>query len=479
MFETSFVLFLRHFVLNLLIPFLPWLLFIWIFYGNKIKWFLLYLLAWFIWVWVVAFSVFNIQFIHFGLWRLEYFVILWVLLFIFIWKIFIKKQKIDYYIETLKIESIFGQIKDSFCKLSITERIFTIIISIYSIYFICISWIFNFNLPTYWVDSFWNWNNPAYNIYIDWWIQMFWDEGEILWRWRIGYPIQIATYKALISKFAWWINDIYFNTWEWFVFLFWLLFICCVTFKRTDDIFLSILPVWLVVSLPLVFFHSFEWYMDLPLIIYCVLSAWLLYQYLESEDFDYLSLWLLLWFIVCNIKNDGIIVFFPWLLIAFFLVICLNKKLKFTIKWFWKNKHNLWKSLWYFIYFMLPFLFIRLINWLWFNQAGNINSWIWFSDEIHREMFTFFKVIFLRKDNYNLILIILLLLTISLFSKKRKNSSDALFLYSWIFMFLILIAVFLFTIDYQFLADQTTVNRVFTMCFVMILAFSWFLFAEK
>lgn len=477
MFETSSLMFLEYFILNLLIPFFPWLFFIWIFYGKKFEWVLLYLLARFVWVWVVAFSLLNIQFFHFWVWVLEYFIVLFLLLILFVWKVYKKWDSIKEYISTLKIKNITLQIKKSFWELSLTEKVFTIIISIYSIHFVCISWLFNFNLPTYWVDSFWNWGDSAYNIYMDWWIKLFGDESEILWRWRLWYPVQIPAYKVLISKCVWWINDIYFNIWERFVFLFWLLFIFSITFKKTKNIFLSVLPIWLIISLPLVFFHSYEWYMDLPLIFYCVISAWSFYQYLEKDDFDYLSLWLLFWFIVSNIKNDGFVVFFPWLLIAFFIVLCLTKKLKFTIKWFFRDKINLWESVWYFVYFMLPFLVIRFVNWLWFNQAGYVKSWIWFSDKIHREIFPVFKKIFFELDNYNLVLIILSLIIISAFI--RRNSRNALFLYAWLFMFLILIAVFLFTVDYKYLLNQTTVNRVFTMCFIMVIAFSWFILDKK
>ena len=338
MFESSLLLFLEYVLLNIFIPFIPWLLFLWIFYGDKFKWILLYFLSRFVWVWVVAFSLLNIQFIHFWVWVPEYFIILWLLLIIFILKICLKKECIEKYVLTLKLKNIISEIKSSFSKLSLTEKIFTVIISLYSTWFVFISWLYCFNLPTYTYDSFQNRNLPAYNIYIDWWIHLFGDESEILWRWRLGYPIYIPAYKTLISRFMWWIDDIYFNTRQWLVFLFWLLFIFSTTFKKTSNIFKSILPVWLFLWMPLVFSHSVEWLMDLPLTIYCIISAWLFYKYLESKDFDYLSLWLLFWFIVSNIKNDGFVVFFPWLLMALFVILCLNKDLKSTIKWFFKEK---------------------------------------------------------------------------------------------------------------------------------------------
>jgi hypothetical protein len=82
-------------------------------------------------------------------------------------KIFVKKQTIKDYIDTLKLKSIFPEIKTSFKSLSLTEKIFTLILSAFFLYFVCISGIFNFNLPTYADDSFGNWDKPAYNIYTD------------------------------------------------------------------------------------------------------------------------------------------------------------------------------------------------------------------------------------------------------------------------------------------------------------------------
>lgn len=476
MFETSLGLLLKHLILNLIIPFIPWLFFIRIFYGQKFKWLLLYILSRFLWAWVIGFSLLNIQLIYFWLWIREYFIILILLLFILILKIYFKKQSIKSYIKTLKIKNIFPEIKTSFVGLSIIEKIFTIIMLIYSFHFICISGIYCFNLPTYGVDSFPNRNGPAFSIYLDWWIKYFWEKSEILWRWRLWYPIQIPAYKALLSDFAWWLNDIYFNIRQRFVFLFWLLFIFSITFDKTKNLFKSMLPIWLIISMPLIYFHSFDWYMDLPNITYCMISARMFYLYLEKNDFDYFSLGLLFWIITAYIKNDGFVVYFPWLLIALFIILFLKKRLKSTIKWFLKDKDNLLKSIWYIIYFFLPFLIIKIINGLWFNQAAwDLQSWIWLSKVIHWKIFPFFWHMFFELDNYNLILIILLLIFVAAFYKKKISDSSMLFLYTAIIVFLILIAVFLFTKDYEYLLNQTTGNRVFTMCFIVILGFCWFL----
>lgn len=478
MFETSFLLSLKYFILNIIVPFIPWLLFLWIFYGQKFKWLLIYILSWFVWSWVIAFSLVNIQFIHYWIWVTEYFIISWILLALFIWKILIKKQSLKEYIQTLKIKNLIPELKKSFLDLPIVEKVFTIILLIFSLHFVFISGFSNFNFPSYGIDTFDNRNRPAYNIYMDEWIKLFGDENEILWRWRLWYPIHFAAYKALISQFVWWINDIYFNTRQRLLFIFWLLFIFLITFNKTKNVFKCILPIWLILSLPLVFFHSFEWYMDIPSIMYFIICAWLFYEYLENKDFDYLSLWLLFWFILSYIKNDWFVVYFPWLLMALFLTLCINKSLFSTIKWFIKDRNNLTKSIGYFVYFFIPFLVIKIVHWLWFNQAAYKKSWIWLSDTIHWEIFPKFYKVFFQRDNYNLILLPLLFIFIFWFFTKKQDNRK-LFIYSWIIIFLIFVAVFLFAENYQWVLNQTIVNRAFTMVFVVLLWFSWFLLNEE
>lgn len=477
MFETSFLLFIKYLLLNIIVPFVPWLLFLRIFYGKKLNWILLYLLSRFIWVWVVAFSLLNIQFIHFGVGIIEYFIILWILILTLIWKICFKKQSIKDYIQTLKIENIIPKIKESFTNLSLTEKVFTTILSIFSLYFIIITWIFNFNLPTYADDSFWNRDKPAYNIYTDWWIKLFWDESEILARWRFWYPIHIPTYKALISQFAWWINDIYFNTWQRLVFLFWMIFIFTITFDKTKNIFKSILPIWLICSLPLVFFHSFEWYMELPCTWYSIILIWILYKYLESKENHYLSLWILIACILSHIKNDGLLWYAAWIIIALFITLIKNKQLNQMIKSFFKDKLELIKSIFYIIFFLCPFLLVRIIN----NLSLNPVAWTESTSLVHREIFSQFKNIFLWMDNFNIIIIILWIIIIwYIILKKQENKNNEIFLLlSWTMIFLIFTAVFLLTENYLWVLDQTTVNRVYTMSFITILAFSWIILSKN
>ncbi len=480
MFETWFLLCLQTILANILLPLIPGIIFLRLCFGKKIQWFLLYILGWFIGVGVVAFSMFNLQFIHFGVGVKEYFIILWVLILAFIIKLLITKTSIKDYLKTLIIKSIYPDIKLSFNSLLKTEKIFTIIISIFSLGFIVTTFIPTTHFPTYADDSFGNRNRPTYHIYQDGGVKIFWSEDEILGRWRLWYPIYIPIYKAMITNFVWWFNDIYINMRQWLVFLGTLLFVFSITFQKTKNIFYSILPIWLTISLPLVFFHAGEWYMELASAAYSIITIRAFRNYLERKDCDYISLWLLSGFILSYVKNDWFVVYLPAILIALFMVLILQRDFKKQILWFFRKWYNWLLSGLYFLFFFLPFLIIKGYYNLWFNQAAWSESWIWISSKIHWEIFSVFGSIFTKMDNYNTIFIILALI-IGIIIQRRNNLSiwEKFLLCTPLTTFIILLLVFLLTENYIFALNQTTVNRVFTIVFILLFSFSWYIFVNK
>ncbi|EKD24785.1 MAG: hypothetical protein ACD_80C00152G0004 [uncultured bacterium (gcode 4)] len=471
MFETWFLLLIKALLYNIVLPLIPGILFLWIFFGKKINGMLLYLLWWFIGAGVVAFSLFNLQFIHFWIGIGEYFLVLWLLIVIFVGILLYKKSSFKEYIPTLKIKNIFPQIKESFLGLSKIEKIFTWVGWISWIFLLIITFLHVTHFPTYADDSFQNWNGPAYNIYQDGGVKMFWEKTEILGRWRLGYPIYIPMYKATISKFLWGFNDIYINLWQWLVFFGMLLFIFTITFAKTKNIFHSILPIGLIAWLPLLFFHTSEGYMELPCAVYSILTIRAFWKFLEEKEYTYISLALLFWFMLSHIKNDWLLWYFAGILIAFVCILVVSKTLSSFVQWFLKDKPAILSSLFYFFFFLLPFLIVRSINNLWFNPVATNEWWIWFSQTTHWEIFSVFPSIFMKMDNYNVILIVLLLLGWFLYTQK-KNFNKYFLALSWSVIFIVFVLVFLFTENYAFVMNQTTVNRVFTMCFLIILSFS-------
>ena len=479
MFQTSFWLLISSLFYNVILPLIPGILFLRICFWKKFHGMLLYLLGWSIWVGVVAFSLFNLQFIHFGIDVSEYFLLLWLLVFIFVAKIFFQKSDVKTYFVTLKIKNLFPQIKKSFFSLSLVEKIFTIFSWLLGVYFLILTFIHTTHFPSYAFDSFYNWNNTAYTIYLDEGVKVMWEKTEILAQGRLGYPIYIPLYKATVSHFIGWFTMIYINIRQWLVFLTMVLFIFITTFFVTKNIFYSLLPIALIVCLPLVYFHATEWYMELPSVLYALLTIWAFWKFLEEKDYVYISLAILSWCILSYIKNDGFVVYSPAIFISFLMILLNTKSLIKTLLWFFKNIYQVALSLFFFLFFLLPFLFIKMHYHLGFNQAWWMESWIGISSAVHRNIFTVFPMIFFQMDNYNLILIVIFLFVWFFIQKKNTISSSSKFLlYAPLSTFIILLLVFLLTRNFLFVLDQTTVNRVFTVVFILLFAFSWYIFVQ-
>jgi hypothetical protein len=88
------------------------------------------------------------------------------------------------------------------------------------------------------------------------------------------------------------------------------------------------------------------------------------------------------------------------------------------------------------------------------------------------EIFGVFGPIFFKEDNYNVVLLILLLLLVINWKniKNIKNNKNLLWIVPLV-LFILFTLTFLFTENYQWALNQTTINRVYTMCFVVLFSF--------
>lgn len=476
MFEVWFLQAFYHLFLNIFIAFLPWIIFVWILIWNKLKWFELYLFSWLLGFWVVSFSMFNLQFFHFWIWKIEYFALLSILIFWFIFRLFFLKEKFLDFINSLSLNFKLKVLKNSFSRLSKIEKVLFWFWFSFLFLFISISFAYSLSFPTYFWDSFRNRNGPAVNIFYDWWVKLFWARDEILGGWRLWYPIYLSIYKALISDFVWYWNDIYSNIFQYFIYLFLVLFSFYISFKKTANIFYSIIP-WVLISwLPLTFFHVVDWYMELACAFYSVVVIYLLINFFQKKDYEYLVLWILFSFILAYLKNDWFVVYLPWILFWFFTFLILKKGLSSFFKSLFAKK-LFYKFIFLLLFFFIPFLWIKLYHWLWFNQAAFENSWVEIHS-IHTEIFPVYKDIFFENDNYN-ISIAFLLLILSMFYFWNRKDDQKIILLSVFYIFLIINLVFLFTANYQWVLNQTTVNRIFTMIFVILFVFLPYFIKEE
>ncbi len=471
MFDISLFLLLQHVFLYIFLPLTPGVICIWILFGTRFRWVMLYIISWFVWFWVVSSFIYNLQIFRFGIWVSEYIVLLllliiWLILKIYFWDYALKK-----YASTLKCDIFCAGMRKSFMGLWKIQQVFSVSLGVYIFLFLLLWFAYNVSFPTYFDDSFGNWTLGAINMYFDGGYKVFGESDEILWKWwRINYPIYVSIFRALVADFSGFWYEIYQNLFQYISFFLTVVFTFVISFKKTKDIFLSLLPAFFLTSIPLVFFHITDGYMDLASGLYSVFVIYFFYRFLKKYDYEYFTLWVLFGALLIGTKNDALVVYFPWIVFGFMAYLFFHQEIgKFLQGLFTKN--NMMKLIGIVIFFVFPPFFIRFYHGLALNPQANDgfeNPAIW-----HPEIFTYFDDIFIWENNYNLILLLLPLLLLK-FGRWRNS----FILYSVMFIFAIFVAVFLFTSNYRWVLDQTTVNRAFMSCCVILVSFFTILYSD-
>ena len=125
MFTTSFGQVSLSVLANILIPVIPGIAFLRLLFGTKIKGMLLYMLARFIGVGVVAHFLFDLQFIRFGVGITEYLRLLVLLALGLGLKRYIQKFHRAEYVHTLYVSRDLKEIADSRRTLSLAYKLLT------------------------------------------------------------------------------------------------------------------------------------------------------------------------------------------------------------------------------------------------------------------------------------------------------------------------------------------------------------------
>lgn len=464
MFETSILLLCKALAINVLLPLIPGILLLSLLFWDLFKWYKLYIIWWFLGVGIVSHWMFDIQFIHFWVWVREYFVLILLLLVSIGIKIHLFRLWYQSYIDCLKLSNTgWGSL-----QLSRIEKWLCIIGWLFVGLFLVHSFVHTVSFPSYADDTFGNRHKPAVNIYYDGWVKMFGGTGEILGRARLWYPIHISIYKSTLAQFMGWWYETYANLFQWIGFVLLLILGYIVTFEKTHHKLYALIPSIVICWLPLVFRHVIDGYYELPSVYYTILSSRLLYEYLESKEISYAILWSFFLWILAFIKNDGFVVYMPWVIISFGLILLLRREFMWFIRTIFLKK-NIWWLLGGVLLLLVPFLAIKQYYDLGFNQAQWDQSWLWISQTIHWEIFSQFKILFFTENNYNIILPFVGLLLWWWYVSYRKKNWNMLYLVLIpVVIFIIFTLVFLLTENYTFVMNQTTVNRTYMACFAIM-----------
>lgn len=396
-------------------------------------------------IWVVL-----IPFLLFIAWRIGLpLSLIWMLILV-LWIIFILLF-LNIILKT-KIDFIDFDVKDEFISFPSWIKVWLFLFLIWLLAKLAFGFLSIVNVPTYQDDTFANWNIRTKIFYERESLVLDSTDKDYLWQWYKQYPLTPSLYRTYLMKFNWAWN-------EWLVNLPSLLFYVCALFlvffsllKETKKLKRAIL--WLVVlsSIPLYYIHWTNPYFDVFQSVYFFSALYILYIFVR----DRLPIMLPILFIgmLWYTKSEWMIIFTTAVLSTY------------AARYLIKNKFIVSKDflrllfiiIWWVLIINLPFLVFKLSNWLWFwNGNANLAET---ALSLHTEIFpALYRALFLWWS-YNLLFFAFIVFIVYDLLKKRIDKNITLWFMFWFLIsFAIIIFVYLTTFTYQYVLDQTGINR--------------------
>lgn len=235
-------------------------------------------------------------------------------------------------------------------------------------------------------------------------------------------------------------NDLYTNL------IFWFYFVCLLAIfyfflnKFTEPV-IALAFTFILSSLPLVFYHSYNGYADLVLSFYIFICFYYFYQWLRERDYKNLVISAAFAGISFWVKDTGIV--FILSIVGAMILFSFFNKIKFKE-----------------IFLFLGGLIIPIIFWVMFkalNDLGvsNVESGFGFHPEIWKN---FLGALFLD-SSWNLWWFVYFVL-LFLFSRKIIRRKELIFSNSVILLYFIITAcLYVFTARFAFVLDKTAISR--------------------
>lgn len=227
--------------------------------------------------------------------------------------------------------------------------------------------------------------------------------------------------------------------------------------------FSSIALVFLFASMPLIFYHSFNTYADLPLSYFLLISMILLTQWLNDKTPVLLYFSGIFIGMGLFVKNEGIFAIFAWLLSLVLIKFLYGKKI--SVKLLFKT---------------LGFLVGSIILWLGFKQVLHLGfSSFSLSNNFHTEVFSSLATTLFVHNSWNIwwfIFLIIVILKLKYIYKNRELWPLCLF---FLVLFILTISVFLFTEYYQYALNFSAIERTMIPLIPISILLIGYLLEEK
>lgn len=260
---------------------------------------------------------------------------------------------------------------------------------------------------------------------------------------HINYPWLIPLSQFWLHETLGEYNDLLAN----FIFFFYFIFIIILLYyfiRKYTSRLASLLFAFIFSSMPLIFYHGYNGYADLPLGYYGLIAFVLLFFWMKEKENKNLILSAIFFGIALWVKTEALF-FIVSAVLIFSYYLFFNKIIEGKLK----------KILNFLLSVLVVILPILFFNFKYNLGISNVEPGIGFHSEIFKSLF---ESLFMS-GNWNVwwvIVVVIFILNIKMIIKNKE------LLFGWLFLFIILgefLAVYLFTNDYQYAVDQTAISR--------------------
>lgn len=209
----------------------------------------------------------------------------------------------------------------------------------------------------------------------------------------------------------------------------------------------SLLFVWLVTTMPLLFYHAYNGYADLILSYYLLLAFIFLFYWLENGETKQLSTAGIFFSCALFVKNDASVFAIAGLIIILIKLFLIDRKFMAAVK---SGSLYLLAIAWP----LLPWLFIKIKYHLAFS---NVEPGLAYHGEVWQNIYW---SLFLN-SSFNIWWFVVIISFLANIIKIKKQNNLFLAWLFLIFCFAGLIMLYLFTEEYRFAIDNTALSRNF------------------
>lgn len=317
-------------------------------------------------------------------------------------------------------------------------------------------------LPTYQDDSFVNWNIRWKIFYAQRGLVLDKNSPDYLGRWYRQYPPVFSLYKTFLAIGYWSRNEWVINSSSYLYYIASLCLIFFLILRTTWNIWAGIAGVYMLSAIPLYYIHGTNPYADIFQWVYFALALYSIYLASEGKTSRVAAAFVT--GLLAYTKSEWLIIFLCGALVTAWYFILTQRRSPKTAP----SLHRYWLPIVTLCTTIAPIIIFKFIYWLGF---GNGNAEIWATAQsltLHWNIFPAMMKVFFYTWAYNLFFITYLIWIAYYLVKRWYTDRSLRPIHAGLWAAVgAIVLVYLTTFTFQYVLDQTGINRSMMQCMLV------------